>query len=148
MKITLCASVAFYSQVHEIKDKLISMGHEVKTPIEKVKDKNGKEIHTTEFYKIRKSQQIDQTWVVDRKEEYMKSYFEKIEWADAILVINLDKNNVEGYIGGNTFLEMCVAFYLKKKIFLLNPLPKNELIFEEIIGMKPIILDNDLNKIK
>ena len=38
-------------------------------------------------------------------------------------------------------------FYLKKKIYLLNEIP--ELPYkEEILGMKPVILNGDLSKIK
>ena len=41
---------------------------------------------------------------------------------------------------------MGLAFYLKKKIFLLNDIP--EMSFkEEILGMKPIVINNDLSKI-
>ena len=58
-----------------------------------------------------------------------------------------DKNGVKGYIGGNTLMEMGLAFYLKKKIYLLNEVP--ELPYkEEILGVKPIILNGDLSKIK
>jgi predicted RNA-binding protein with PUA domain len=63
------------------------------------------------------------------------------------LVVNEDLNNVEGYIGGNTFLEMGFAHVLNKKIFLLNPIP--EMGYEdEIVAMKPVVLNNDLEKIK
>jgi len=44
-------------------------------------------------------------------------------------------------------MEMGLAFYLKKKIYLLNEVP--ELPYkEEILGVKPIILNGDLSKIK
>ena len=44
-------------------------------------------------------------------------------------------------------MEMGVAFYLHKKIFLLNPIP--EISYrEEILGMKPIIINGDLSLIK
>lgn len=74
-------------------------------------------------------------------------YFEKVNWSDAILVLNYDKNNIIGYIGGNTLMEIGVAFFLKKKIYLLNLIP--EISYkEEIIGMKPIIINGDLSIIK
>jgi predicted RNA-binding protein with PUA domain len=41
---------------------------------------------------------------------------------------------------------MGVALYLGKKIFLLNEIPEVE-NKEEILGMKPVIINNNLNKI-
>jgi predicted RNA-binding protein with PUA domain len=65
---------------------------------------------------------------------------------DAILILNLEKNGIKGYIGGNTFLEMGFAHVLNKKIFLLNPI--SEMGYEdEIVAMKPVILNGDLDKI-
>jgi hypothetical protein len=60
--------------------------------------------------------------------------------------LNYDKNNVKGYIGANTLLEMGLAFHLRKKIFLLNRIP--EIGYkEEILGMGPFVIDGDLGKI-
>jgi hypothetical protein len=42
---------------------------------------------------------------------------------------------------------MNFAYVLCKKIFLLNPIPKIN-YSNEIESMKPVILDNDLNKLK
>jgi hypothetical protein len=42
---------------------------------------------------------------------------------------------------------MGLAFHLNKKIFLLNEIPKQS-CKEEIIGMKPTLLNGDLNKIE
>ena len=56
------------------------------------------------------------------------------------------KDGKKNYIGGNTLMEMGLAFFLKKKIFLLNQIP--ELSYkEEILGVKPILINGDLNKI-
>jgi predicted RNA-binding protein with PUA domain len=65
---------------------------------------------------------------------------------DAILILNLEKNNIKGYIGGNTFLEMGFAHVLNKKIFLLNEIPEMG-YKDEIVAMKPVILEGDLNRI-
>ena len=77
----------------------------------------------------------------------IKDYYDKIAGADAILVINNEKNDIKNYIGGNTFLEMGVAFYLKKPIYLLNPIPETS-IKEEVLGMKVVVINNDFSKIK
>jgi predicted RNA-binding protein with PUA domain len=78
--------------------------------------------------------------------DLIRDYYNEIDKGDAILVINEDLNNIKNYIGGNTFLEMGFAHVLGKKIFLLNPIP--EMGYEdEIVAMKPVILEGDLNRI-
>lgn len=50
-------------------------------------------------------------------------HFTKITKSDAILVLNFTKNGVENYIGGAAFAEVAVATFLKKRVFLVNPIP-------------------------
>ena len=71
---------------------------------------------------------------------------ENIEPNDAVLVLNFEKKGQRNYIGGATFLEIYNAWKMNKKLFLYNPIPKN--IFEdELVGMNPLILNGDLDKI-
>ncbi|MBU1084780.1 MAG: hypothetical protein ABIJ43_00495 [Candidatus Beckwithbacteria bacterium] len=74
-------------------------------------------------------------------------HFDNIKKADAILVVNPTRKKIKNYIGGNTLMEMGFAYYLKKPIYLLNPIPKIS-YFEEIRDTKPIILHNDLSKVR
>lgn len=139
MKIVICGSLKFAKKINEIKEQLTAMNHEVLLPasIEKFgteveKIKNNKKI----YFKIAPS--------------YFKKHFDKIADSDAILVVNLEKNGIENYIGGNTFAEIMLAFYLNKKVFLLNPIPTDEklsFITDEIEAIKPIILNGNLNLI-
>ncbi len=146
MKITICGSIAFQNEILSVKEKLEKTGYEVGIWPSEVKDKNGHFIPVEEYYKIRHTANDDEKWVWDRKAEAVMEHFEKVAWSDAILVLNYDKNNIKGYIGGNVLMEIGLAFYLKKKIYLLNEIP--ELSYkEEILGVKPIILNGDLNKI-
>lgn len=80
------------------------------------------------------------------KHDLIKDYFNEIKNSDAILVINEDRNGVKNYIGGNSLIEMAFAHILGKKIFLLNPMPQMNYI-DEIVAMKPIVLNKDLIKI-
>ena len=146
MKITICGSIAFQDEVLSVKEKLEKLGHEIKLwPLE-LKNEKGQLISAKEYYQIRRIATEDEKWVWDRKAEAVLEHFNKVAWSDAILVANYDKNNIKGYIGGNTLMEMGLAFYLNKKIYLLNPIP--EIAYkEEILGLKPIILNNDFNKI-
>ena len=147
MKITLCGSIAFYDKMLKIKRKLEKLEHQIDLPPLKVKDKKGKLISVKQYYSQRKTETDDESWVWDRKAEAMRWHFQKIEWSEAILVLNYTKNNILHYIGANTLIEMGLAFYLNKKIFLLNPIP--EITYkEEILGMKPIVIEGDLEKIK
>jgi len=146
MKITICGSVAFHDEALSIKERLEKLGHEVGLWPSQVKDETGELIPVEDFYKIRQKATDDEKWVWDRKAEAILEHFDKVAWSDAILVVNYDKNNVKGYIGGNTFMEMGLAFFLKKKIYLLNKVP--ELPYkEEILSLKPVLLNGDLSKI-
>ncbi len=146
MKITICGSIAFYNEMLKTKEELGKIGHEVKLPPSQLEDGNGNPISALQYYKIRKTSLSNEGWVWDRKEWAMKKHFDKVAWSDAILVLNYAKNNIEGYIGANTLMEMGLAFYLNKKIYLLNPIPETS-YKEEILGVKPVLLGGDLTKI-
>ena len=147
MKITICGSIAFQDEALSVKEKLEKLGHEVEMWPLKLKNGKGQLISAKEYYKIRRIANENEKWVWDRKAEAVLEHFDKVAWSDAILVANYDKNDVKGYIGGNTLMEIGLAFFLKKKIYLLNQIP--ELSYkEEILGVKPIILNGDLTKIK
>lgn len=146
MKIVICGSIAFYGEMLKAKETLELSGYEVVLPPTRVKDEKGELIPVEKYYEIRKTASPSDTWVWERKSELILDYFEKERQADYILILNHDKNNIPGYIGGNTLMEMGIAFFLKKKMFLLNPVPVIS-YQEEIIAMKPIILNGDLLKI-
>ena len=59
-------------------------------------------------------------------------------------VINPEKKGIKGYVGGNTLIEIGVAFFLKKPIYILNEV-SSELSYKvEILGMKSKILNGVL----
>ncbi len=147
MKITICGSVAFNEKAISVKKELEELGHDVKMwPLE-TEDKDGKIISAEDYYKIRKVAENDESWVWDMKAKEISRHFDKIVWADAILVLNYDKKEIKGYVGGNTLMEIGLAFFLKKKIYLLNDVP--DLSYkEEVLGVMPIIINGNLAKIK
>jgi hypothetical protein len=63
-------------------------------------------------------------------------------------VLNYEKHGVANYIGGNVLIEMGVAFYLGKTIFILNDVPKESSFYEELVGMNPVVLNGTLRDIK
>jgi len=146
MKITICGSIAFYKEMLDVQERLEKLGHLVKLPLFEIKDDNGNMIPVMEYYSKRKAETKDTGWIWDRKEEAMRLHFQKVEWSDAILVLNYEKNGIANYIGGNTLLELGLAFFLNKRLFLLNDIPDIS-YKEEILGMKPIVIHNNLDLI-
>ena len=144
MKITICSSIEFTYEIKEIADKLSEMGNEVDIPMTAKKILDGE--LTMEEFKNEKKENGDGAF---RKIQFdvIKRYYEIIKSSDAILVLNLDKNGIENYIGGNTFLEIGFAHVLGKKIFLWNPIPEMR-YKDEILAMQPVVINEDLNKIK
>jgi hypothetical protein len=146
MKITICGSIAFFDEMLQIKQELEQLGHSVQIPPTQIPDNTGKLISIKKYYEIRNKETSENSWVWDTKTIAVRAHFEKIEWSDVILVLNYTKNNIENYIGGNTFLEIGVAFHINKPIYLLNNIP--ELNYkEELLALKPIIINNNLKLI-
>ena len=136
MKITLCYSMQMAEKAADTKQELEKLGHTAFI-VETNKKFVGKTNEEKEEIKLQQKFNNDA----------INEHFKLIENSDAILVLNYEKNGVANYIGGNTFLETGLAYYLKKPIYLINPIPK--ISYEtEIIAIKPIILNGDLTKIK
>lgn len=146
MKITICGSIAFFEDMLVVKAELEKMGHEVNLPPTEVKNDQGNYIPVSKYYEIRKSAS-PAAWVWQVKKEAMLDHFTKIEWADAILVLNIEKKGVAGYVGANTLIEMGLALFLKKSIYLFNQIPDMD-CREEIMSMSPIMIAGNLSRIK
>jgi hypothetical protein len=81
------------------------------------------------------------------KDDLIRDYYKKISSSDAVLIANFDKNGIENYIGGNSFLELAFAHVLNKPVYLFNPIPTMPYT-DEIRAMQPTVIDGDLSKIK
>lgn len=141
--VTICTSASFYKTSWTIKSQLEKLGFKVQVP------HTAKVMNRTKNYKVSDYK----IWHKDakffsRKAHLMKKHFQEISKADAILVVNLEKKGQKGYLGGNVLMEMGLAFYLGKKIFLWNPVSKDNRLYEEIMGTKPIILNGNLSLLK
>jgi predicted RNA-binding protein with PUA domain len=103
--------------------------------------------HAEEFAKKGKSDNESSESIKNKVEQdLIRKYFEKIKNCDAVLIFNMEKKSIAGYVGGNTFLEMGFAHVLNKKVFFLNSIPEVS-YKDEIIAMQPIILNGDFKKI-
>jgi len=154
MKITICGSMVVYPEMQDIQKQLQAAGHEVRIPLLDnelpVEFGGGRTLAFGEYIEARGGTDAfkagDPIW--DFKAVAINDHFGKVEWSDAILVVNHNKRGVEGYIGGNTLMEMALAFYLKKPIYMLNEVSSELLYKQEVMGMKPIILNGDISTIK
>lgn len=146
MKITLCGSLMFIDDMCSARDALSALGHEVKLPPDFVDNGMGGQISVKDRYIASKVATIHDDKIWTMREMAMRNHFDKVEWSDAVLIINPEKKNIPGYIGANTLLEMGLAFHLKKPIYLYHQIPEID-YKEEILGMKPFVIDGDLSKI-
>jgi len=135
----ISGSMAFAKEMVEIKNTLENMGHKVGLPFE------------TELH-VEKPEFVDDLsgnlqYCIDN--DVIRKSFDFIAKADAILVVNHLRKGIEGYIGTSTLMEIAIAHYFHKKIFLLNPIPHYDTVrwAHEITIMQPTILHGDLSKI-
>lgn len=140
--ICICASASTYRQALDIGTKLKKMGYKVKVPktANIMKRNNNFDVSAYKtWYKNKKD--------YSKKTQLMKGHFKKVIESDAILVTNFEKNGQEGYIGGNTLMEMAIAFHYNKPIFIYNKISEELPVKEEIYGLNPIFLNGDLKRI-
>lgn len=130
--IALCASVTAYKQLIAYQQQLENMGYQVLIPDLASKMKSNKDFSLKEETLAEKTQAT-------------RSHFEKINQSDAILVINETKHDLVGYIGPAVLMEMAVAFYLHKPIYLINPPDPKLSNLNEIQALTPHILNNHLS---
>jgi hypothetical protein len=141
MTISLCGSTNFYGEMDKIEDQLKKLGHSIYHPRETAIefDASLEGLDTKPSHKNDMSKEGRVT-----KNKLIISHMLAIKKSDAIIVVNLEKNNQQNYIGGNTFLEMAFAFAFGKKIFVWNKLPEYSPYVDEMSGLLPIILEQDL----
>jgi hypothetical protein len=138
MIITICGSMEFHEKMREVGKRLKADGHTVFMPKSiGLMDTIGYVHPTVTQEKIRAKIQHD----------FIREHFRKIEKCDAILVLNYTKKRIKNYIGGNTFLEIGLAYWLGKKIFLLNPIPDMDYM-TELHARRLIVLHGDLGKLQ
>src|SRR3989339_1158262 len=122
MKIVICASSKFIDEINFWKQKLVNDGHVV----------------------IKYPEKIEGDFLTGYQKEFTDHY-KRITECDALFILNIKKNNIEGYIGPGVYAEIAFAVGLKRsqnkqiKIICVNPTPNNlphseELKFWESLG--------------
>lgn len=136
MRIGIIGSMQYTEKMLEVRDKLIKLGHGAfMTKLHEAFI--GKSDEEKEAIKIHQKNNMDA----------IREFWNAMQGADAVLVLNLDKQGIKNYIGGNTLMEIGFAHILNQKIFLYNPIPNIPYYKTEIEAVKPIIIDGDLSKI-
>ena len=135
MTITICGSIKFIEEMRSIEKRLINIGHKVYMPVK---------APGVDYWEKDNSKRV----IAKRGLGLIEKHLDKIEISDAILVVNVDKLRKKNYVGANTFTEICFARYRKKKIYFLNPIPRQSYILDELQSIDPVILNGDLSKIK
>src|SRR3989338_6317137 len=139
--IVLCSSASFFKKLFEIKRRLEALGFQVKLPYTAMKMKHSGDFRV-ETYKV---------WFRNpksyaRKSWLIRNHFQKIISSHAVLIVNYEKNGIGGYIGGNTLIEMAIAYHYKKPIYILNSISDKLGFREEVLGLQPIFLNGDAEK--
>jgi len=138
MIITICGSMQFHQKMRAVNRELQKAGHTVLVPKSIALMDTMGYVHPT----------IDEEKIAAKiKHDFIREHFRKIEKSDAIIVLNYTKKGIKNYIGGNTFLEIGLAHWLRKKIYLLNPIPDMDYM-TELHAMRPVILHGDLMRLQ
>lgn len=137
MRVGIIGSMQYTEKMIEARDKLISLGHNayltnLASPF------IGKTDEEKEKIKIYQKQDLDA----------IREFWKLMQGGEAVLAVNLKKEGIENYIGGNTFLEIGFAHVLGQKIYLYNPIPDMPCYKTEIEAMKPVVINGDYSRIR
>lgn len=143
LNLAICSSASFYTEVIAFSNELEELGMNVILPKTAAKMKS----------EGRENDEAKTDWSkapagYRGKAELIREHFDEIAKSDAILVMNYEKHGKPNYIGPNVLMEMGVAFYLKKSIYVLNGQPEDSPLIDEILGVEPVFLNGDISLIR
>lgn len=137
--IFLCASMAFYKELVEIEAQLKKKGFTVKIPVSAQVMKKKNDFEVDHFKGV---------FTHGEKAKFIHKNFQEIAKSDSILVVNGEKNGIKGYIGANVLMEIGLAFYLSKMIYIWNDVDESASCREELFAFEVRFINHDLEKIK
>lgn len=134
--------MAFVRDMVSLKKELGKLGHEASVPY-------ATEPHLKDSSFV---ENLEDNLKYCIEHDVMRENFREVSRHDAVLVLNKKRNNVDGYIGISALMEMAIAHFLDKKIFLYNPTPhfkgaKGARWAHEVAIMQPQIIHGKLRKI-
>lgn len=136
MKVGVAGSMQFTEQMMKVCEELEKLGHS--TFMSKFKDN-----YVGKTDEEKEAQKLHDKYTNDA----IREFWQPMQDANALLVVNLDKHGIKNYIGGNAFLEMGFAHVLNQKLFLMNPIPEMPYYGTEIVAMRPVVINGDLTKV-
>ena len=120
--VVLCGSMRFKDHIIKISERLKALGFNPLLPEECIRG--------------------------EKKEIASRAHFDRISNPDngIVLIVNVTKNGIPNYIGPNTFAEIAMGFYYRKKVVLLNDIyhPYDD----ELLGWNVITLKGQLEKLR
>lgn len=131
--------MAFYKELVAIGEILEKKGFTVYLPVSAQLMKKKNDFEVSHFKDV---------FTNKEKAAFIHTNFQNIAQSDCILVINNEKNGIQGYIGANVLMEIGLAFYLHKKIYILNPITENASHKEELLAFDVQFIHGDVNKIQ
>ena len=145
MKIVIVGSIEHADKIIKVSDQLELMGHKTEIPHSCVHIQKG-DYTLDEYKKWKRRDGGDYKFRKNSKTDFIKAYFDYIKKSDVILVLNITKNKIRNYIGGNALMELGFAHVLGKPIYLYNPIPKMA-YSDEIKAVNPKVINRDLKKL-
>jgi hypothetical protein len=143
MNIAVCSSASFYTKVIAFSYDLEKVGINAILPKTAAKMKaEGRENDEAVIDWSKSSVSYHGKAVL------IRGHFDEIAKSGGILVANYEKHGKQNYIGPNVLMEMSIAFYLHKPIYILNGVPQNSPLIDEILGLEPVFLDGNISKIQ
>lgn len=135
----ISGSMAFAKEMVDVKKTLERMGHTVFVPHDIDAHLENPDFVDDLSGNIKHVQETD----------LMRKCFDLVAQSDAVLVLNLARKGINGYIGTSTLMEIGLAYYLGKKLFLYNDIPHWDEVrwAHEINIMQPTIIHGDLKKV-
>ena len=142
-RLAVCSSASFYRQVITLSDEIEALDIAVILP---KTAQNMKQAGHENEEAIADWSKAPEGY--HGKALLIREHFDEITDCDAILVTNYEKHVKANYIGPNVLMEMSTAFYLKKPIYVLNGIPHDSPLLDEILGLEPTFLEGNLQKLR
>lgn len=142
-KLVICSSASFYEVVIELSYEIEELNIDVILPktARKMKIEGQKNSEAITNWP-------DSSIGYHGKALLIREHFNEITNCDAILVTNYEKHGKQNYIGPNVLMEMAIAFFLNKTIYILNYPPDDSPLIDEILGLEPVFLKGSIQRLK
>lgn len=129
----MCGSMQFEREMNAAADELNKLGYDTEVP------------NSVEGHAYGEGQDLDE--IAELKQGFMKEHFAKIDESEGIVVVNYPKRGINGYIGGNTLMEMAYAFSQGLDIYTMYDMPEDMPYSSELNAFLPIVLDGDVRQL-